>query len=337
MNRRYAIKAALSAIIVYQLRPYPLFSQANKPSENKMFYDFDKRINNSIVGWDFGLGMHNFQYHAFDTINRHLYTLQHFTRDSKGGKISRFNMDISGGELRALDAQHYDTDIGHQMLSVENSDHGVKLWAAKGLQESLSVIRFNYTPSGVASNIEEYTMLDPNEFGSFYITGNLSFDQKWVIVRGKSKESSKFNGMNCIAIFDLEKLVKHGPGNVWHLAKYIWPYDYYQNNPKNTGINPQSIFSDGKYIYLLFGPSDITKPNLLRLYSFEGQLLHQSSALKFGREEALKLSDGISNELEGAQIVRLSPQSKPVLTIGYVRGGPKYYKGIYIVEDISNL
>lgn len=339
MNRRMICKGILSAFISYQLSPTYLFSKSNRAPESyktrelRLFNSITNSINSGVVGWDFGTGMHNFQYHAFDVKNSHLYTLQHSTQNNEGGKISRFDMNNMGREQISIDAQKYDIKIGHQMLSVEHSISGVKLWAAKGLQESCAIIRFDYNPHGLASNIEEYIMFDPSLFGSFYITGNISLDQKWIILRGKSKRRGIYFGMNFMAIFDLKKVVNHGPGNVWHLAEYMWPYDYYQHNPKNLSINPQSVFSEGKYIFMLFGPLDINKPNLLRVYSFDGHILFQSPELKLGMNSNTQISTDMANEMEGAQIYQLSPSSKPVLTIGFVRGGPEYNKGIYIINN----
>lgn len=293
--------------------------------------NLERAINNAFLGWDFKTGMHNFQCHAFDTINRHIYTLQHSTNNDNGAKITRFNMDKLGSNLHDIDTQGFDIRIGHQMLSIEHNS-SVKLWTAKGPQESLSVIRFDYCPNGNAKNVEEYFLFNPEIFGSFYLTGNLSSDQKWIIVRGKSKDSSDYKGKNCIAIFERDKVLKHGPGNVWHLVEHIWPYDYYQRNSKNTSINPQSIFSEGKYVYLIFGPLDINKPNLIRKYSLQGELIDESSELTLGKREALQISNGLANELEGAQLVDFLPNSRPFLTIGFVRGGPVYYKGVYIIK-----
>lgn|GEM_PF-1558049 len=333
MNRRLLIKGLLGAYITNQMIPDFVFAQPSQKNIRIVYSDVESCIDKGVVGWDFGKGMHNFQYHAFDVENSYLYTLQHSTNNNNGGKVSRFNMNNIGRKQVAVDAQSYDLNIGHQMLSVEHYGTEVKLWAAKGLQESYSLIRFDYTPDGLASNIEEYVMFDPQKFGSFYITGNLSVDEKWVIVRGKRPKNSINDGMNCIAIFSLKKLVNNGPGNVWHLAEHIWDYDFYQNNPINTDINPQSVFSDGKYIFMLFGPLDINKPNLLRAYTFDGNLIFESSELKLGKKQAFNSSLGQANELEGAQLVQLTPDSKVSLTIGFVRGGPVYYKGIYLITD----
>lgn len=336
MNRRFLIKGLLSSYILCQFNPKVVLSKSINHKQTN-FSKVQDCINRGIVGWDFGVGMHNFQYHAFDTVNSHLYTLQHSTNDNKGGKVSRFDIKNIGKEQIAIDAQRYDNEIGHQMLSVENIGSEVKLWAAKGLQESYSIIRFNYTPDALASNIEEYVVFDPKIFGSFYITGNLSFDQKWVIVRGKSRDDSKYNGLNCIAIFNLKKLINNGPGHAWHLADYLWTYNFYENNPKNIEINPQSIFSDGKFIFLLFGPIDVNKPNLLRIYSFDGKLVFESSELKLGKNDALITSRGKANEMEGAQLVKLPSEDNLALTIGYVRGGPEYHKGIYVIYNFPKI
>lgn len=307
---------------------------ANKESLLSTFnFDIKSHENTGYVLWDFHSGMSNFQYHAFDELKREMYTLQHSAFNRHGGKICRFSMD-SFEKLNLIDYQKYDPRIGHQMLSIENLDNGnSKVWVAKGPLESLSVLRFSYSSLNGPQFIEEFELFDPADFGDFFVTGCLSYDQSKLIVRGRSKEKSRFKGKNCIAIFDLKKLLKNGPGKVWHLVNEIWTYDHYSfENKIYSNINPQSIVSDGNYVYLIFGPLDINLPNYIRQYTLDGRLIYQTPELKVGYHIAKKLSEGVANEFEGAQFLRLSPDASPILTIGYVKGGPKYYKGIYAIN-----
>lgn len=299
----------------------------------KFNFDLTPHENNGYVLLDFDTGMSNFQYHAFDELKREMYTLQHSVFNRHGGKITRFSMD-GFEKLNLIDYQKYDLRIGHQMLSIENLDNGnSKLWVAKGPLESLSVLRFSYSSLSGPQLIEEFELFDPTEFGDFLVTGCLSYDQSKLIVRGRSRENSRFKGKNCIAIFDLKKLIKHGPGKVWHLVNKIWTYEHYSHHDKlYSNVNPQSIVSDGYYVYLIFGPLDINLPNYIRQYTLDGDLIYQTPELKVGYHIARNLSEGVANEFEGAQFLRLSPDTSPVLTIGYVRGGPKYYKGIYVIN-----
>lgn len=309
-----------------------LLEQNNKHSYK--FYPFDyvlkPSISSGVTVWDFGKRMSNFQYHAFDEINGFMYTLQHSSSNSNGGKITRFPLRFSE-KPHPIDEQEFSTSIGHQMLSIENTNDGnVKIWSAKGLFSSYSVIRFDYCPHGQPQNIQEFVVFNPEEFGEFYPTGNLSYDQKWLIVRGKSKKESKYNGFNCVAVFNIEKLLKYEGSDVWHLADFIWPYDFYENDPE-TNNNPQSIVSDGNSIYLIFGPREINKENIIRKYSFSGKLLEPATIINVGVAQAQRLSEGTSNEIEGAQFLKIKKNQAPFLTLGYVRGGPVYYKGISLI------
>lgn len=316
-----------------------LFAYSEKLLANKILplltfkFDLASHESNGYVLWDFDSGMSNFQYHAFDELKREMYTLQHSAFNRNGGKICRFSMDFFG-KINLIDWQDYDPRVGHQMLSIENLDNGnSKVWVAKGPMESLSVLRFSYSSSKGPLFIEEFQLFDPSDFGDFFITGCLSYDQSMLIVRGRSRESSRFKGKNCIAIFDVKMLLKNGPGKAWHLVSKIWTYDHYSfDNKIYTNVNPQSIVSDGSYVYLIFGPLDINVPNYIRQYTLDGVLIYQTPELKIGYHIAKKLSKGVANEFEGAQFLRLSPSASPVLTIGYVKGGPKYYKGVYVLN-----
>lgn len=308
----------------------PSYSKGLPTDNSRLSFNFNKlfdAITSSRTAWDFGSGMHNFQYHAFDELNRHLYTLQHSTSNDKGGKISRFAMDTEGNKVHVIDSQMFDTNIGHQMLSVENVGDKVKLWTAKGIQESLSVIRFDYTPHGSPQNIQEFILFDPDIFDEVYLTGNLSFDKKYLIARGKSKKESIYKGYNCLSIFEIERLLQQKEGKSWHLADTTWPYDYYLNNKKNTSINPQSIISWNGVIYIFFGPIDINKPNIFRAYTYDGKLLYESPEISLGK--GFNKNNQRANEIEGAQFIRTS-SGKTSLTIGYVKGGDELQKGIYI-------
>ena len=300
-------------------------------AELKSFnYHLKENIYDSFPLWDFTSGMSNFQYHAFDEINGHLYTLQHSSTNGKGGKISRFPM-ANNGKVKAIDSQDYCHSVGHQMLSVENLKNGtVKLWSAKGIYSSLSVIRFDYCPNESPKNIEEFIVFNPEEFGKFYPTGNLSYDQKWLIVRGKSKMNSSYKGYNCIAVFQVEKLINNKEREAWHLAEYVWPYEFYDNDPKSNN-NPQSIVCDGNHIFLIFGPREIDKQNIIKKYTLTGDIVAPEANLNIGIKEAKELSDGTSNEIEGAQFLKVNKNTPPALTLGYVRGGPVFYKGIELV------
>lgn len=316
---------------VFPRKLYETSSYLKNQISNAFKYRIPDDMGSSIPRWSFGTGMHNFQYHAFDEINRSLYTLQHSSFNLDGGKITRFPMD-SDGEMEFIDAQSYNPTIGHQFLSVEyQSDGDIKLWAAKGPKESLSLVRFNYNADGKPLNLEEYILFDHRVFGCFYMTGCISYDQKWIIVRGRSRPDSKYFGYNCIAIFNLKKLLEHGPGCCFHLAEHFWVIDHYLSDSKHSNINPQSIISDGYYIYVLYGPSHIELQNILRKYNFNGDIVFELNNLDVGKVDAMTKSDGHSNEIEGAQFIKIN-DGPPVLTIGLIQGGPLLYKNIYIVK-----
>lgn len=343
LTRRYFLMNSVAAL--FSLDIFKVYSNEKKLLKENIFtnllnlkktppisfnYHLQRNISSSIRLWDFGIKMSNFQYHSFDEPNRILYTLQHSSTNSRGGKISRFPLSPSKNN-HAIDFQDYSPLVGHQMLSIENlADGSVKIWAAKGLYASRSIIRFDYSPNNPLKDVQEFIVFNPDDFGDFYPTGNLSYDQKWLIVRGKSKLESKYKGYNCIAIFELSKLVNSTCMEAWNLASYIWPYDFYEGNV-NTNINPQSIVSDGNHIYLIFGPRDINKTNEIKKYNFLGKMINPSSIVNLGIMEARTQSFGKVNEIEGAQFLQIKPNTPPVLTLGYVRGGPVLFKSIEII------
>lgn len=317
LTRRQFISNALSSGVGVPLATMPsaAFSRSSAPA-------LDGRIL-----CDFGKGMSNFQSHAFDEKNRHIYVLQHSDKGTGGpARITRFALD-SGVIPRPIDAQEPTFEFGHQTLDVEYEPAGsVKLWAAIGPKFSLGVARFNYRPFGMPTQIEKYVLFHPDVFINAHCTASISYDQRYLVARGLSRRASRYGGKNCVAVFNLQKLTQFGPGDRWDCAEEIWPMDDY---PSTEKIDPQAIVSDGLTVLVLYGPLSIDLPNIIRRYSIDGRLLMEELSVELGKQDSMSLSEGLANEFEGAKYARLPPFNKPVLTIGMVQGGPTYFKRIW--------
>jgi hypothetical protein len=290
-------------------------------------------LGGDAVGWDWGIGEglgHGFlQSFAFDEVGRYLYTLQHsYKPPGTPAIIRRWTMDgppsMAG---REVDHMAGSLVLGHQTLFLERTKHNkVKVWAAAIPERALRICRFDYVPNGEPGNIEYYNVFDSVADGKATITANLSYDSKWLIIRGRRAGTTT----SVVKVFDFKSFVAAGPGDRSGEAKYVWEYQPVVQEGKVTSL--QGLASDGTYIYLVFSDSAINKPNLIRKYTLDGRLVSETPELMVGKLEAARIGAGHHNEMEGGTFVRLSPGGPPRLVVGMILGGgPTLVKRLYIL------
>lgn len=221
---------------------------------------------------------------------RNIFYTAHVTGTPQKGVINRFELTKNSNQLlEAQDAQKASPIIGHQGITVD--PRSGKLVASAGpevINLGWHVVQFVYTANHLPSSqviqvFGEGYSKRTNTMPSF------TPDGKYLVVRGKKGKS------NIIRVYSGDYLQSN------HQLDYLyeWPVD---KKLTENGYPFQAMTTDGHYVYLLSGNSNLTQLKRLLIYTLKGKLIQTLDQINLGQNDAKNISPNSIWEPEGLTV-----------------------------------
>ncbi len=219
--------------------------------------------------------------------------------------IIEYEFAPNGKRLPAT-IQQPTNEIGHQGLSLQNTDDGPYLWAAAP-GRSREVVRFKYNPDG-SLDLHRYTLFD-DSYMRFSITVSISYAQRWLIAA--SRKTKEYGGSNTVRVFDLHKALMIDSRDLSSSFEYEWPI------PTKRRFPVQGIASNQDVVAISYGTSKASESKPIFVYSIEGKAQGMIPDIDPGKNSLLPRQ---SYEPEGLCYSRGSSSGMPTLFVGITRG-----------------
>lgn len=239
---------------------------------------------------------------VYDYVNKHYYAQSVKSGTLTGGDelvvLTRYTRD--GTTYLKSDVESALTDkLGHQGLGLEYVDGGLKLWASAGSYKYPNngnyVVRFTPPANGTdIADLEEYKVWDTQiDHTRNYISNSVTIspqgDLMCVMGIWDGQKQAR------VRIFDMD-VFSAGAGDYTSKWLYTWdlPDEY------NGELNPyQSVVTDGQFVYVLMGKSE------MQIFTLDGHRVFKTQH-SIGKNKCAELvKKGYTNSYEPESLLWL--------------------------------